>query len=138
MYSHKFNDNERNWTVAEMEPYAILFAFKHFQRFLRNGKLLNVFSELSIMDALVTRRSKVDKDREVYRSIEYAPLLSGDLIVQHTKDLLPQYGFLGCLVDGDHRNLARFAINTMLTGRLARWYEEMQEAFVNYKYSFPT
>ncbi len=61
--------------------------------------------DLSIMNAMMTRRSKVEEqslvNSAVGRIIAHAPLLSGHLVVQHTKDLSPQYGFPGCLSDED-------------------------------------
>lgn len=35
-------------------------------------------------------------------SIGQAPLLTGNVLVEHSGQLLPQYGLLGSLVDGDH------------------------------------
>jgi hypothetical protein len=41
------------------------------------------------------------RTKGVQRDIEQAPLLSGNVIAQHSQDLVPQYGLLGCLADQD-------------------------------------
>jgi hypothetical protein len=41
------------------------------------------------------------KTKGSQRDIEQAPLLSGDIVVQHANDLVPQFGLLGCLANED-------------------------------------
>lgn len=45
MYSHKFKDNEKSWTVAEKELYAIVHAFENFRYFLCGKHPLAVYSD---------------------------------------------------------------------------------------------
>lgn len=70
MFSHKFKDAEKNWTVHDKELYAIVYAFDRYRHFLAAPRLpVSVYT--------------------------------------------------------DHRNLARFMTSTKLSGRLARWWEQL-------------
>jgi hypothetical protein len=62
----------------------------------------NQYAELDfrLIDQLITDKAKaVSGDiapDAVNRNIEHAPLLSENMVVQHARDLVPQFGFLGC------------------------------------------
>lgn len=59
--------------------------------------------DLSHMDELMEDQSKETAAnailKRIRRNIRHAPLHSGNTILEHAKDLIPQFGFIGCLSD---------------------------------------
>ena len=45
MFSHKFKDNEKEWTVSEKELYAIIYAMDKYSHFLQNKHPLKIYSD---------------------------------------------------------------------------------------------
>ncbi|KAH8731841.1 hypothetical protein GQ44DRAFT_641702 [Phaeosphaeriaceae sp. PMI808] len=56
--------------------------------------------DFSLFNQLVSNKSKANigdlTASGIQRDIGHAPLLSEGIVAQHSKDLVPQYGFLGC------------------------------------------
>lgn len=62
-----------------------------------------------LMDGLISHKRKdaglSNTASGIARDIGHAPLLSGIMVTQHAKDLVPQYGFIGCHSDEDFTGL---------------------------------
>ncbi|KAF1941030.1 hypothetical protein EJ02DRAFT_435071 [Clathrospora elynae] len=54
-------------------------------------------SDFSLMDRLVADKGKTVGTDSTDRDIKHAPLLPSTVVAQHTKDLVPQFGFFGTL-----------------------------------------
>lgn len=55
--------------------------------------------DFSLMDGLMPDANRDGKSHGMEHGIEHGPLLSQRIVTEHAKDLVPQYGFLGCLHD---------------------------------------
>ncbi|KAH9882532.1 hypothetical protein J1614_000768 [Plenodomus biglobosus] len=55
--------------------------------------------DFSLMHELMPDANRDGKSHGMEHGIEHGPLLSQSIVAEHAKDLVPQYGFLGCLHD---------------------------------------